>query len=359
LATKYQDKRGYWYVKYKAADGKWKAKNCGKNATRYDAETIRKHYDAEELNRRHSMPVRMVDADLQEQIKKFWENEIPRSSTGRPKSRKSIITYQAIMRGFADWCSEKKYATYADITPERARKFFDHLISMERSASNITKNRQTLIRFWKWSKVQHFTQIDPFSGIKNPKREKKAPHFFTKEELVNIFKHAKPPYDDVFRFLYLTGLRIGELGNLEWGDYIESLQAIKLRVIEGNKCKREEVLPLNKDAIAIIQKRRDAIESDDSRRYVFVNMEGTKLDNANIYRHLQVTMKSAQVTKGSPHTFRHTCASHLVIDGVSLYIVKEILRHASIRETEIYAHLSDKAVRSAIERLNLPPSSES
>lgn len=353
MATRYQS-GGYWYVKYKHADGKWKNKFCGKSATANDAELIRKKYDAEELNRRHKMVVRMVDANLVEQLRIFRDEEIPRSTTGRPKGHKTIQRYKAIINNLLEWMEEQKITRYDQIGEEQAKKFFDSLHTLKRSASTISKHRQTLIQFWQWSIAKAYTQHNPFTVISNPKRTKKVPYFFTDSQLAEIFAKATDPYPDIFRFLYLTGLRIGELGNLEWSDYTESQRTITLRVIEGNKTKREEVVPLNKDALAVIDRqwqRRESWHTQDALKYVFVNANGWKLDNANIYRAVQVTLKRCGITKGSPHTFRHTCASHLVIKGVSLYIVKDILRHASIRETEIYAHLSKDATQTAVELL--------
>jgi site-specific recombinase XerD len=357
LATKYKDGRGRWHVKYKDVDGKWKDKFCGTKASATDAETIRKNYDAIELNYRHKMAVRQVQANLEEQLLLFREHEIPKSTTGRKKSRKGIMTYQALVNTFVGWLHEQGYKYYRDITETEARAYIDYLVELGRSASNITKARQTLSKFWQWSILQNFAQVNPFESIPNPQRKKSSPDFYSHDELNEIFAKAKPPYDDIFRFLYLTGLRIGELGNLEWPDYIEAQAMLRIRVIEGNKTKREELLPINSEAVAIIEKRKGLRNSPDSQRYIFTNMEGLKIDNANIYRHLMVTKKACQITKGSPHTFRHTCASHLVIDGVSLYVVKDILRHASIRESEIYSHLTKDPIRKAIERLRTLSSS--
>jgi integrase/recombinase XerD len=187
--------------------------------------------------------------------------------------------------------------------------------------------------------------------IHNPKRETKPPRFFSEAELKAIFSESKPPYTDVFKFLYLTGLRIGELGNAEISHFINDTESLRIPVMEGNKTKRECMLPLNKDAISIIKRQamyRAAFDTEDALRYIFLNAGGRKLDDANIYRNLSKVLSKCKIINASPHTFRHTCASHLVIKGVSLYIVRDILRHASIRETEIYAHLSKEAVRGAI-----------
>jgi site-specific recombinase XerD len=348
MATKFKAADGFWYIKYKGLDGKWKSKFCGKAANATDAETIRKLYDSEELNRRHSATVRIVDTDIYEALKNYKENEIPKSRTGRPKSFKGIQRYEAIIDNTEKWFQKKGVQAYSDVTEDIIKSFFDDMVyNLKRSASTISKHRQILINFFDWSISKNYCTINPASVINNPKKEKKIPRFFTHDELNKIFSAAKEPYKNVFKFLYLTGLRIGELGNLEWSDYIEGQNHIVLRVMEGNKTKREEIVPLNKAATAIIEEQKKQVKG----KYVFENAHGNKLDNANIYRALEVILKNEKITNASPHTFRHTCASHLVIQGVSLYIVKEILRHASIKETEIYAHLSKEAVSQAIEKL--------
>ena len=341
-----------WYIKYKNEAGEWKNISTGTESAT-DAETIRKNYDAKELNHRHKMPVRKIRADIFAELELFRDNEIPKSTTGRPKSKKGVATYQALINTFSAWMKGQGYSEYEHITEDAANGFLDYLVGLKRSASNITKHRQTLSNFWKWSEKKNYCHTNPWIETKNPKKEKKIPRFFSNDELNRIFSHSKPPYTNVFKFLFLTGLRIGELGNLEWCDYLEQQKLINIRVMEGNKTKREEVVPLNADAVAIIEDQRKRISSPDSHRYIFVNDHGRKMDNANIYRALKVVMKHAKITNASPHTFRHSCASHLVIKGVSLYIVKDILRHASIRETEIYAHLSKEATRTAIDLLTV------
>lgn len=159
-------------------------------------------------------------------------------------------------------------------------------------------------------------------------------------------------------FLFLTGLRTGELCNLEWRDYNKDLRTLTIRIVSadrkkrtpGNKCKREETIPLSDDAINILEDRKRA---NDSPTFIFLNHAGHRLDNDNIYRNLQPVLKEANIKNAKPHTFRHSFASHLVIMGVSIYIVKELLRHASVKETEIYAHLSKETTQNAVKKLTL------
>jgi integrase/recombinase XerC len=350
MASIFRDKTGIWHIKYKDPFGKWKKKSCGPDATFAEAELLRNKHISEEFNRRHEIQIRPVSNDLSERLDFYREHEIPRSTTGRPKSKKSIIRYQAIPDRFKTWCGSKGYRTYSDITPGRCRDFFDVLQDNKFKASTISKYRQILIAFFKWSAAQHLCQSVPMDLIKNPKRENKLPRFFSLDELGKIFGEARPPYLNIFKFLYLTGMRIGEIGNAEWGHFLEPVALLKIPVMEGNKTKREETIPLNSSALKILAEQRSATGH---QRYMFLNLNGRKLDNENIRRALGWVLKKHNIANASPHTFRHTTASHLAIDGVSLYIIRDILRHASIRETECYAHLSKEATRAAIDRLSV------
>src|SRR5271157_3585587 len=271
MATRF--KRGKsWYVKYKDPSGVWKNISCGKNATVADAEIIRRNYDAKELNRRHHVTVRSVSADLHEQLKTFRDQEIPRSNTGRPKGKKSIQRYQAIIDNFLEFLNDRAIMKYGDVIPERVRDFFDTLVSLHRSASTITKHRQILNNFFDWSIAKTYCSESPMGLIRNPKRESKPPRFFSEAELKAIFAESKPPYTDIYKFLYLTGLRIGELGNAEITHFIETTKSLRIPVVEGNKTKRECMQPLNKDALSIIkrqEKYRKQFDTPDVKKFIF------------------------------------------------------------------------------------------
>lgn len=355
MATRFKKGRT-WYVRHKTESGAWINICCGRSATAEEAETIRKNYDARELNYRHHAAIRPVAADLLQQLEQYKKNEIPRSNTGLPKSRKSITRYQACIDNFTIWMSNTGIHHYKAFTESKAREFFDYLLSKNRSASTIAKHRETLIKFFKWSIANHYVDLNPMLAIKAPKRVPKPPRFFSEAELKKIFDNSLPPYGDIFKFLYLTGLRIGELGNAETSHYQPHLQALRIPVMEGNKTKRETTLPLNPEAIKIIERQevyRQRFNSPDAGKYIFLNALGLKLDNGNIYENLKRVLHNQKIPDASPHTFRHTTASHLVIKGVSLYVVRDVLRHASIRETELYAHLSKEPVREAIKLLHV------
>lgn len=349
LATRFQ-RGGIWYIKYKDNSGVWKNISCGAAATANDAEIIRKNYDSKELLNRHKIAVRRIETNLLEQLEVFKETEIPRSLTGRPRGRKSIVRNKAIVKNFKFWCEEKKHKKYDDLTPAVMGDFFDSIAKL--APSTLKKYRAILIQFFKWSIARSYCEIVPMDDIRAPKIDQPPPRFFTESEIKKIDEAAQSPYKNIFRWLYLTGMRIGEVGNMEWMHYIEHLKSLKIPVMEGNKTKREGLIPINKAAQKILDEQRLLInEKDDSAKYIFVNPRGRKLDNENIYKVMKRILKDLKILDASPHTYRHTTASHLAIKGVSLYVIKEILRHKSIKETERYAHLSRDATRNAVEML--------
>lgn len=354
MASKF--KRGKtWYVRYKDVDGLWKNISCGPEATASDAEFIRNTWAAKEMNARHKAPVRKVDVELFAAFEEFRKNILPRSDIGRVKVRRSIRREQVVIENFVKWAKVNSVFDIHDLTEHKMREYFDHLEEKKKSARTRHEERRVLAKFFKHAIAENFCSFNPISKIPNPKPSIKRPRFFSESELKDIFGAAKQPYNRIFRFLYFTGLRIGELGNLEWTDILEPQALAVIRVMEGNKTKREETIPLSTGALQVISEQRSQLSESstaDAKRFVFTNAERLKLDNDNIYRNLKRVMIEKKISGASPHTFRHTCASHLVIKGVSLYVVKEILRHASIEETEIYAHLSKEAIRTAIEKLS-------
>ena len=369
VATKF--KRGAnWYIKTKdPATGSWTQVACGPQATAVDAETIRKNYDAIELNSKHHSAIRDVVRPMTEAIVDFRDNILLRSDIGRTKAANTLRRERVVISNFITYLTENKIRQEYDvISDDVIQKYFDVLSNgsadcKKKSAKTRREERRILYKFFEWSIERNYTKHNPVTRIINPKRDAKRPRFFTEEELMYIFSKANQPFLNIFKFLYLTGLRVGELSNLVRSDYIEAKQLILLRVMDGNKTKREETVPLNKSAIEILKHQVEinaGFSTDESKIYWFVNSSGAKLDNENIYRALKriTDGKERKITSASPHTFRHTCASHLVIKGVSLYVVKEILRHSSIKETEVYSHLSKEVVRDAIEQLSVVDSSK-
>lgn len=344
--------RGRWYVFYKNEADQWRKKSCGKNANSFDADYLVKHYTAIELNQHHKAPVRIIVTDLKSSMLKFRDEELPRSVLGIDKQQSSIKKEKSSFNNFINFCIEKGLKRFIAFNKDSIQSFLDHRQMLGRSVSTRKEELRLIKKFIKWARKKSFFIDDPAADIIIPKNKNKHPRFFSEIELRCIFVEAREPYRTIFIFLYLTGLRSGELTNLEWRDYNEKTRLLTIRVVEadkkkrqpGNKCKRETTIPISEPAHKILMERNASGESD---IHIFLNHAGNRLDDENIYRNLVPILKKCKIRGATVHTFRHTFASHLVIAGVSIYKVRDLLRHASVRETEIYSHLSKESTQAA------------
>ncbi len=189
--------------------------------------------------------------------------------------------------------------------------------------------------------------VNPCDGIKMPKLEKKLPNYLSFEEIQKLLeiKLVKPTdYRNkaILEVLYATGMRISELTDLKLSalDFDECV----IRIM--GKGKKERITPLNTYAIEwlrlYLDEYRAFILKTKTSDYVFVNNIGGKLSRQGFFKILRKLTHEAGITKEiSPHTLRHSFATHLINNGADLRVIQEILGHENLVTTEIYTHLSN------------------
>ncbi len=195
----------------------------------------------------------------------------------------------------------------------------------------------------------------PTSTIKLPKLEKKLPEFLTIEEvdkLLNINPMKPTDYRNVamLETLYATGLRVSELVGLE----ISNIDFDECTIRVFGKGSKERIVPMNdsaKNALRIyIDEYRDFLLKDKSSSYVFINNLGTKITRQGFFKILKKICRENGIDKHvSPHTLRHSFATHLLNNGADLRVIQELLGHSNITTTEIYSHVSNQKVHSDYE----------
>lgn len=369
MASKFK-RNGIWYIRFKDIDGKWKQKSCGPDTTASNADAIKEKKAKIAVNMRHKMPVFIVDADFLEQTKHYYEVEMARQNRGRRNAISTKKRYMQCINNFIEYAEvlRPKWKSFSEIQLKHIEDFFEYLSDFE-SAGSIILHRQELNRLFKWAISQNYTVDNPMDETKNPKviKSTKPPFFYTMDQLEKIFNTAENHYRTIFEMMYLTGMRPGELQNVKYTDILEVKDpksgAVVRRdlyipiMVEGCKTKRGRKVPIMDDAHRIITLQRlraQQIKAPDAQEYIFWNLQGNQLDNANIYRNFKRTIKNCGIKEGCPKTLRHTFASHLAIRGVSLQKIQELMGHASIEETLVYAHLSPESLSEASATLSLP-----
>lgn len=177
------------------------------------------------------------------------------------------------------------------------------------------------------------------------------------ENIINGIDLSKPEggrNKAIFETLYSCGLRVSEVVNLKISNLYLDVGFIKVT----GKGDKERLVPIGNDAIKFINIYKNNIRTHvnikaEHEDFLFLNRRGTKLSRIMIFLILKDLVKKAGIKKNvSPHTFRHSFATHLVEGGADLRAVQEMLGHQSITTTEIYTHLDREYLRTTLQQFH-------
>jgi len=214
--------------------------------------------------------------------------------------------------------------------------------------------------FFKYCLLEQIITIDPTALLEAPKLKRALPDVLSFEEIENIINQidlSKPEggrNKAILETLYSCGLRVSEAVNLRLSCL--HLEVGFIRVI--GKGDKERLVPIGSDAIKFINSYKNDIRvhipvKTGMEDILFLNRRGSKLSRVMIFLIIKDLAKLAGITKNiSPHTFRHSFATHLVEGGADLRAVQEMLGHESITTTEIYTHLDREFLRSTLKEFH-------
>lgn len=268
----------------------------------------------------------------------------------RSLTKSSTFSYITDVRQFLSTCNKGKTISIEKIDTEDIRQYIAMLNSLGLASSSIARKVSSLKMFFRFLVSENIIHSDPSEEIALPKVKKRLPSILTVNEINQIIDstqsaNATRTIKDLrawamLETLYATGVRISELLSLRVNDI--SLAEGFVRVM--GKGGKERIVPLGKLAIGAIkeylQSARSKMLKGRSSEYLFLNNRGQKLSRMGFWKILSEYLKKAKITKRvTPHTFRHSFATHLLEGGANLRAVQEMLGHANIVTTQIYTHL--------------------
>jgi len=233
------------------------------------------------------------------------------------------------------------------------REFLNYLYGQNYTKSTTARKLATLRSFYKFLIRRQVIGIHPLSTIRTPKQEKRLPKCM---DLEQVQKLLEAPGDAdllsardkaMLEILYSSGIRVSELVELETGDL--DLQEGVLRV--RGKGRKERLTPIGSQAMRAVQHyfdmRQMDIRSQGAHAHrVFLNKHGKPLSTRSVRRKLDKYLVMAGLDPGiSPHTLRHSFATHLLNNGADLRSVQELLGHQSLSTTQIYTHLTTQRMK--------------
>ncbi len=243
------------------------------------------------------------------------------------------------------------------VTPDHIRAFLAHLHERNYSKSSTARKLATLRSFYKFLVKRGYLETNPVAPIKTPKQEKRLPKCLTLEQVQTLLD---APNDTnwlgardkaILETIYSTGVRVGELVglNVDDVDFLGGMLHIR------GKGGRERLAPIGQRAMLAIKKylhlRKQHPNAEKfDQKALFVNKHGKRLSTRSVRRKLDKYLIQAGLDPSiSPHTLRHSFATHLLDNGADLRSVQELLGHQSISTTQIYTHLTSQRLKESYE----------
>ncbi|GJM29367.1 MAG: tyrosine recombinase XerC [Cyclobacteriaceae bacterium] len=277
-------------------------------------------------------------------------------SLERSMSIHSIDAYIGDVSKLAQFISGRKLHSPMAVTYEALKDFLENLAQLGISARSQARIISGIKSFFRFLLFEGFITEDPSSLLESPKLGRKLPDTLNVHEIELIIQSidhstaAGTRSRAIIETLYSSGLRVSELLGLKLGDIHSDIGFVRVRG-KGNK---ERFVPIGSSAlkhldIYITQVRIHTPVKPGYENTVFLNQRGKGLSRVSVFTMIKDLVSIAGMNKSvSPHTFRHSFATHLLEGGADLRAVQQMLGHESITTTEIYTHLDRDYLRQVI-----------
>lgn len=263
----------------------------------------------------------------------------------RKYSIKTIESSKNDIELFFIYCKENNL-NYKNLNIDSTRGYLKYLDKLQYKNTSISRMLSSLRGFYRYLMVKKEVNVNYFKLLSNPKKEKKVPNYLQYDEFEKIIRSI--PVDTalgkrnslIVELLYATGIRVSELVDIKLKDITLNERSIRI-IGKGNK---ERIVYYGEYAESSLKdylsNSRDELLKKKSSDYLLVNHLGNKLTTAGIRDILEKIVETASLKhKISPHTLRHTFATHLLSEGADLRAVQELLGHESLSTTQIYTHV--------------------
>ena len=286
-------------------------------------------------------------------ILQFISNYLNYLEIERGLAKNTILAYENDLVGFFNFLeSENKEIDINEIKRKDFSSYTKFLAKKELNPATITRKIASIKGFFKYLCFNRDILTNPAISIVSPKLPKKLPKVLTVSEVDKILTHGLTTFENaVFELLYSAGIRVSELTGLDIKNIDFNQKIIKV----FGKGSKERIIPINKKCSDILKKyikQRELISLKyNSKPKLFLDEKGKPVTRQKIYK---IIKKQGEFInkKISPHTIRHSFATHLLERGADLRVVQELLGHASIVTTQIYTHISKNTLRDVYFKIN-------
>jgi integrase/recombinase XerD len=270
-------------------------------------------------------------------------------------SDNTLLAYLNDVQKYFQFLGDKKAEK---VGPEDIREFVHLLHTIGLHPSSQARILSALRQFYHYVQLEHLIDVNPVKQVDLPKLRRKLPTVLSFEEIQRMMAaidRSRPEGERslaIIRTLYACGLRVSELVHLHISHIFYDDAFIRV-IGKGNK---ERLVPIDEDTLEQIQYFISRVRTQwplkaEASDLVFINQKGGGLSRISVFNLIKDLGAKAGIDKEiSPHTFRHSYATHLVENGADLRAVQQLLGHESITTTEIYTHLDRRYLRETLEK---------
>lgn len=270
------------------------------------------------------------------------------------------LAYRRDLRKYVDFLAEQKISSVAEIDAALIASFSQYLSAqLGLSANSIARHLAAIRGFHRFLLSEGVTKVDPTFQIKPPKLGRKLPKAISISDVERLLEAAGADETSgvlqdsarlrdraILELMYATGARVSEITALDLDDLVDP-EMIRL----FGKGSKERIVPVGSFAQTALQRylvsaRPDLASRGRGSAAVFLNLRGARMTRQSIWLILQSAAKRANLAAGiSPHTLRHSFATHLLEGGADVRVVQELLGHASVTTTQIYTLVTVDSLR--------------
>ncbi|MGY3724054.1 site-specific tyrosine recombinase XerD [Granulicatella balaenopterae] len=263
-------------------------------------------------------------------------------------SKNTVQSYERDLAKYFDFLKSQGITDVSTTSSETVILYLQQLKNDDYASSSVSRMISCLRHFYQYLLDENQITINPMLSVKLPKKKKILPKALSIEEIDTLLD-SKSPTDapslrnkTMLEVMYATGLRVTELVELRLSDIHLEIGFIQT-IGKGNK---QRMIPIGDEASywldMYLTYARPLLEKETIEdTHVFLNQRGTKFTRQGVWKILKKMVKEAGITENvSPHTLRHSFATHILEKGADLRVVQELLGHSNITTTEIYTHIT-------------------
>lgn len=265
-------------------------------------------------------------------------------------SQNTIDSYKRDMAMFDKFANKK----INSINTESIKDYLKYLKDNNHNERSIVRNISTLRSFYKFLIINNYINENPMENISTFKIAKKLPDVLSIEDVnkildIKITDNYSIRNKAMLELMYASGLRVSELVNLKTYD-IDINEDIVRTIGKGSK---ERIIPIGdyaKEAVSNYLSIRHTFLKKEINDYLFLNNHGKKMTRQGFFKIIKSIAKEKNIKKEiSPHTLRHSFATHMINNGADLRTIQELLGHSDISTTQIYTHISTEKLKNTFE----------